>query len=84
MFLQSQCPACHNIRGVSTRGTLGPDLTHIASRRTLGAGTLENNRGNLAGWIINAQASKPDSLMPPMYLGGDDLQALLAYLENLK
>ena len=63
---------------------MGPDLTHLASRITLAAGTLANTRGNLAGWIGNAQAIKPGNDMPVMTIMPNDFQALLAYLETLK
>jgi cytochrome c oxidase subunit II len=84
IFLGSACVYCHTVRGTSASGVIGPDLTHIASRRTLGAGVLPNTRANLAGWIVDPQAIKPGNLMPPMYLEGDALQALLAYLETLQ
>jgi cytochrome c oxidase subunit 2 len=84
IFLGSACVYCHTVRGTSASGVIGPDLTHIASRRTLGAGVLQNTRANLAGWIVDPQAIKPGNLMPPMYLEGDALQALLAYLETLQ
>lgn len=84
VFLGSACVYCHTIKGTNASSRFGPDLTHLASRATLGAGTLENNRGNLAGWIVNSQAVKPGNRMPPMYLDSQDLQALLAYLEGLR
>lgn len=84
IFLGSSCVYCHAIRGTSASGELGPDLTHLASRRTIGAGTLANTRGNLAGWIINSQTVKPDNRMPPIYMDSASLQALLTYMESLK
>jgi cytochrome c oxidase subunit 2 len=54
------------------------------SRRTLAAGTLLNNPGNLEGWIQNPQNLKPGSLMPNQYLSGQQLADALAYLETLK
>ena len=84
LFLSMPCANCHNIVGEEAYGTLGPDLTHVASRRTLAAGTLLNNRGNLGGWIVNSQAIKPGNQMPPNDMTSDELQALLAYLESLK
>ena len=84
VFLGSTCINCHAIAGTHATGNLGPDLTHLASRRTLGAVTVENNRGNLGGWIADPQHIKPGVLMPPTPLTGDDLQALLAYLETLE
>jgi cytochrome c oxidase subunit 2 len=83
VFLGSSCVYCHAIQGTNASGTLGPDLTHIASRQTLGAGALPNNRGNLAGWIINSQTTKPGNLMPPMDIDPSQLPALLDYLESL-
>jgi cytochrome c oxidase subunit 2 len=78
------CAMCHNITGTSAGGRSAPDLTHIASRSTLGAGTLPNTRGHLAGWIADPQAIKPGNRMPPPGLSGAELQAVLAYLESLK
>jgi cytochrome c oxidase subunit 2 len=84
VFQGSACVYCHTVRGTNASSDVGPDLTHLASRHTLAAGTLTNTRANLAGWIVNSQAIKPGNKMPPMYLNPSDLQALLAYLETLK
>jgi cytochrome c oxidase subunit 2 len=84
VFLGSACVYCHTIRGTDASGKIGPDLTHIASRKTLGAGALTNNVGNLSGWIINSQTIKPGNRMPPMYLDANDLHAVVAYLETLQ
>lgn len=78
------CALCHNVQGTQASGKVGPDLTHLASRRTLAAGTLPNNRGNLAGWILDPQTIKPGNHMPANGMPSEDLQALLAYLEMLK
>jgi cytochrome c oxidase subunit 2 len=83
-FLGSSCVYCHTIKGTNASGTLGPDLTHLASRATLGAGAIANIPGNLAGWIINSQAIKPGNLMPPMDLDSDQLQSILVYLQTLQ
>ncbi|MEX0717842.1 MAG: cytochrome c oxidase subunit II [Planctomycetaceae bacterium] len=84
VFFEAGCSKCHAIRGTATTSEKGPDLTHIGSRRTIGAALLPNNRGNLAGWIANPQALKPGNLMPPTHLESADLHALVAYLESLK
>jgi cytochrome c oxidase subunit II len=84
VFLGSTCPMCHAISGTPAGSRIGPDLTHLASRRTIAAGTLPNTRGNLAGWIVNPQSIKPGTKMPANQLEPADLQALLAYLETLK
>ena len=74
---------CHTIRGTIAGSRLGPDLTHIASRSSLGAGTLPNNVGNLAAWIADPQGIKPGSKMPATGLSGPELDAVAAYLETL-
>lgn len=79
----NQCGLCHTVRGTGAQGIVGPDLTHVMSRDRIGAGTLPNRAGPLAGWIANAQAQKPGCGMPPMELPGPDLQAVLAYLQTL-
>ncbi len=90
IFLSAGCVYCHTIRGQDT-GDIdrsladpGPDLTHLASRSTIGAGIRQNNRGNLSGWISNPHGIKPGVLMPATFLSGEDLQALLAFLETLQ
>src|SRR5690606_4583043 len=80
VFLEKPCAMCHEIRGTYALASVGPDLTHLASRRTLAAGALPNNRGNLAGWILNPQSLKPGSHMPDIDLSAHELHALLAFL----
>ena len=84
VFLAAQCVMCHTIQGTKARATLGPDLTHIAGRKMIGAGELPNTRGYLAGWVLNASALKPGVRMPPNHLSPHDLNWLLDYLESLK
>jgi cytochrome c oxidase subunit II len=84
VLLGSACVYCHTIDGTTASGRIGPDLTHVASRRTIGAGLLPNARGYLAGWILDPQHLKPGNKMPGTDLSGGELQALLDYLESLK
>jgi cytochrome c oxidase subunit 2 len=84
IFLGTACVYCHTVRGTNASGVIGPDLTHLASRRTLAAGIVPNTPGYLSGWIVDPQSIKPGNLMPPMYIESADLQALLAYLETLQ
>lgn len=84
VFLAANCINCHAIKGTDATGNLGPDLTHLASRRTIGSAIVENNVGNLSGWIVNPQHIKPGNLMPPAELSSVELQALLAYLATLE
>ena len=84
LFMNRPCVMCHKIAGTAAGANSGPDLTHVASRRTLAAGTLPMSRGNLAAWIIDPQGIKPGAHMPVMDLDGDELNAVVAYLESLK
>ncbi|MEO7057394.1 MAG: cytochrome c oxidase subunit II, partial [Caldimonas sp.] len=52
----ARCAACHAVRGTEAGGILGPDLTHLMSRRTIAAGLLPNTPGNLGAWVSNSQA----------------------------
>jgi cytochrome c oxidase subunit II len=83
-MLEFRCALCHKVRGTSAGAVSGPDLTHLMSRRTLAAGTLANDPGNLAGWIQVPQDLKPGSLMPNQLLSLQQLSDVLAYLETLQ
>jgi cytochrome c oxidase subunit 2 len=84
-FLEQRCQACHTIRGVAEGSRLGPDLTHVGSRMEIGAGTLRNHRGSLAGWIADPQAIKRGAFMPASHdLDAQALRDLATYLEHLK
>jgi cytochrome c oxidase subunit 2 len=84
VFLSSSCVLCHTIRGTPAGARNGPDLTHLASRRFIAAGTLPNRRGQLAGWILDPQGVKPGNRMPANPLTSVDLHAVLDYLESLR
>ena len=85
LFESGPCALCHAVRGTSANATVGPDLTHVASRSTIAAGTLPNTLGNLEAWIANAQAIKPGALMPTLTVfSGRQLRAVTAYLASLK
>jgi cytochrome c oxidase subunit 2 len=78
------CGQCHSIRGTAAAGRNGPDLTHVAARKSLAAGTLPFTRGALMGWIAQPQALKPGAEMPASNLSPSDTLAVVAYLETLK
>lgn len=84
LFEQRPCGACHTVRGSNASGNNGPDLTHLASRRSLAAGMLPMNRGTLAAWIADPQTIKPGSNMPLVPLTGPELQAMTAWLMSLR
>jgi cytochrome c oxidase subunit II len=81
---RGSCAMCHAVRGTAAGGRTAPDLTHIATRSTIAAGTAPNTRGYLAGWIADPQHLKPGAKMPATGLSAEELQAVLAYLETLK
>ncbi len=85
VFESAGCAACHAVRGTLANGLAGPDLTHVGSRRTLGAGILPNTSEARARWIGGAQAIKPGNRMPSYRtLSRDDVQAVAAYLGALR
>ncbi len=88
IFFATGCDHCHVIQGItrpeSEIGLVGPDLTHLANRRTLAAGRMENTPENLAAWIRNPQELKPGVHMPATPLPADDLAALVAFLMSLE
>jgi cytochrome c oxidase subunit 2 len=86
VFLVNTCVSCHTIHGLpGAEGTVGPDLTHLASRSTLGAGVIPNTPEDLRAWIRDAQAIKPGVLMPAfLSMSPADLSALVDYLDSLK
>lgn len=85
VFLDAGCPACHAIRGVAEGARLGPDLTRVGARGSLGGGMWRMNQGTLAGWIADVQDMKPGAQMPSYnHLSGPELRALSAYLASLE
>jgi cytochrome c oxidase subunit II len=83
-LVEYRCGLCHRVRGTSAAAVTAPDLTHLASRRMIAAGTLLNNPGNLLGWTEDPQSIKPGALMPRQYLSAQQMSDLLAYLSELK
>lgn len=83
-LFEARCAGCHTVRGSQANGVQAPDLTHLASRRSLAAVTLPNTAENLLAWISAPQRIKPEALMPATSLNAADAQALIAYLETLK
>ena len=84
LFQSTQCAMCHTVQGTLAQGKRAPDLTHLGSRRMIGAGALPNTPANLASWIADPQKHKPGSNMPANPMSGDDLAALVAYMGTLK
>ena len=84
VFEQRACASCHAIRGTNAGGRTGPDLTHVATRRSFAAGRLPVNSSAMAQWIADPQHFKPGNQMPAVPLARDDLTALVEYLMGLE
>ncbi|MBL8699848.1 MAG: cytochrome c oxidase subunit II [Alphaproteobacteria bacterium] len=81
VFLAAGCGGCHAMRGTAAVGAIGPDLTHLASRRRIGAGTLAASPADLVRFITDSQHAKPGNRMPPFQvLEGDAARAIVTYL----
>jgi cytochrome c oxidase subunit 2 len=64
---------------------VGPDLTHVGSRATIGAATLPGEAGAFAHWIERTELIKPGVLMPSFgMLPEGDVRAIAAYLDGLE
>jgi cytochrome c oxidase subunit 2 len=83
-FSNSQCASCHTLRGTSARGRIGPDLTHLMSRKTLAALTIPNTSNYLGAWILDPQQFKPGNKMPGLQLKGPAFTQLINFLRTLK
>ena len=84
VFMNSRCASCHAIGGTPAFGTVGPDLSHIGSRKRLAMGSLRNDESHLSQWISDPQQTKPGVQMPSTPLAAADMRALIVYLEGLK
>ncbi len=80
---QHLCITCHTVNGVS-QGMVGPNLSHVGSRRAIGSGILVNTPADIARWLAGPSAVKPGARMPTLPLTEDDRRALAAYLTSLK
>ena len=83
-FFANSCVNCHTVRGMSAEGKFGPDLTHLMSRETLGAGAVRNTPDNLRLWVRDPQKFKVGCLMPNMQLTEQEVDQITAYLQTLK
>jgi cytochrome c oxidase subunit II len=83
VFESTACVNCHTVQGTLANGRFGPDLTHIMSRETLGAGAALNTPENLKIWIKDPSLIKPGALMPAMNLNDKELDDVAGYLASL-
>lgn len=84
-FLRHGCGACHRIDGTEAQGAIGPDLSHVGSRLSIGAGILPNDEQALARFIAEPDKVKPGVGMPGFgMLPPDEIRLLAAYLRGLR
>ena len=84
LLTTTACAGCHTVSGTSAAGTLGPDLSHVGSRSTIGAATLPNDPAGMTRWLADTQGVKPGAEMPTLDLTDEQIAALVAYLERLR
>lgn len=84
LFASTICVSCHTVKGTIAQAKIGPDLTHVGSRKTLAAGMLDNTPNNMARWIRDPQSVKVGNKMIAVPMTDADLAAMVAYLQSLK
>lgn len=85
MFNERRCGDCHRIAGIAGGSAKGPDLSHVGSRLTIGAGLLRNDEEKLARFISHSGLLKPGSQMPAYAdLSNEDLRELARWLKALQ
>jgi cytochrome c oxidase subunit 2 len=83
-FLRLACINCHRVAPTEARGIVGPDLTHLMSRRTLLTGMIDNTPDELYRWIAQPEKIKPGCLMPNMQLDSKQVKSVVSYLQTLE
>jgi cytochrome c oxidase subunit 2 len=83
-FARDGCADCHQVRGTDAHGTVGPDLTHFASRTSIGSVRIPNDPAHLREWLRDPQGVKPGNKMPNLALPDKDWRALQQYMEALR
>ena len=79
----ARCASCHTVSGTPAGGIVGPELSHLASRETLAAGTIPNDTAHLSAWIADPAAIKPGVLMPKVAMTAAERAQVVAYLQSL-
>ena len=79
----ARCASCHTVSGTPAGGIVGPELSHLATRATLAAGTIPNDAAHLSAWIADPAAIKPGVLMPKVPMTPAQRAQVVAYLQSL-
>ncbi len=83
LFISKGCVNCHAVQGVNVYNRVGPDLSHIGSRTSIGAGILANNHDNMVRWLRYTDVVKPGVRMPNLGLNQEEAEAISTYLSEL-
>jgi len=91
-LFEANCSACHAVQGTNARGIIGPNLSYLGSRSTIGAGIFKNEPKQLREWIAHAPRLKPGNKMPAFdgspgsikKLSSEEIDAIAKYLEGNK
>ena len=84
------CVACHSFNGIEgATARVGPNLTHLKSRKTFAGAIFDNTKENLTKWVADPGAMKPmrpdeGTGMPDRGLTDEEVAKVVAYLETLK
>lgn len=80
------CTACHWVESdkVNDAAKIGPNLTHVGSRKHFAGAIAELDARNLKAWLRNPQEFKPGSKMVIRKLKEDEVTKLVAYIQSLK
>lgn len=85
LIAQYGCNTCHVIPGIAgMQGMLGPDLTGVTARPTIGNGVVQNTPENLAGYIQMPASMNPASSMPALDLTPEQARDIAAYLHTTR
>ncbi len=78
------CAGCHALDPSIEQPAVGPNLAHFASRQTFAAGMFNRTDARLSGWLAGPPDVKPGARMPDLGLDGDQIRALVSYLQSLE
>jgi cytochrome c oxidase subunit 2 len=84
-FLSLACVSCHTVKGTTAIGKIGPELTHVASQKSIAGGVLSPvDEANLTRWIKDPPAVKPGTKMPNYNLSDQQVHDIVQWLLTLK
>jgi cytochrome c oxidase subunit II len=84
------CSSCHYLEpdkgwdSTVDAAKIGPNLSHIGSRKHFAGAIAPLDKKNLTAWLRNPQEFKPGSKMVIRKLKDDEVTALVAYIQSLK